>query len=196
VSYELELPGDSRIHDVFHVSLLRPHRRRGGEQGSPPVLMPNGEIQYEVQEILQHVDDADNERWYEVRRDDGSISWIPERDAYNCWDKVSEYFAKHGMTARRPPSLAKRGRRKGRANMGQARGDTNGTSLSPQTKSDPPQATQTATETAAETAEENTEETSARRSVRSVRSKIKRLMCMYPAKARAYKYGESFPELY
>jgi len=61
------------------------------------------------------------------------------------------------------------------------------------TMGDPPQATQTATETAAATADENTEETSARR---SVRLKLKRLMCMYTAKACAYKYGESFPELY
>jgi hypothetical protein len=51
-----------RIHDVFHVNLLRPFRRRGGEKGAPPALMPSGETQYEVQEILSHLDDTDNER--------------------------------------------------------------------------------------------------------------------------------------
>jgi hypothetical protein len=62
VSYELELTADMRIHDVFHVSLLRPYRRRRGEMGAPPAIMPSGEIQYEVQEVLKHLDDADNER--------------------------------------------------------------------------------------------------------------------------------------
>jgi hypothetical protein len=56
--------------------------------GAPPALMPSGEIKYEVQEILQHFDRADNERWYEVRWDDGRISSIPERDSYNCWERV------------------------------------------------------------------------------------------------------------
>jgi hypothetical protein len=97
-----------RIHDVFHVNLLRPFRRRGGEKGAPPALMPSGETQYEVQEILSHLDDTDNERWYEVRWDDGSISSIPERDAYNCWERVEEYFAKHGLNAKRPPRPSKR----------------------------------------------------------------------------------------
>jgi hypothetical protein len=103
VSYELELPAEMRIHDVFQVSLLRPYRRRAGEKGAPPAIMPSGETQYEVQEILNHFDDADNERW-----DDGSISFIPERDAYNCWERVKEYFAKHGLTVKRPPRLSKR----------------------------------------------------------------------------------------
>jgi len=116
VSYELELPESMRIHDVFHVSLLRPYHRRGGEKGAPPALLPSGDIEYEVQEVLKHFDvglevnlslsdDADNVRWYEVRWDDGSISSIPEKNTSNCWERVKEYFAKQGIDAQRP-SLA------------------------------------------------------------------------------------------
>jgi len=59
--------------------------------------MPSGEIQYEVQEVINSCDDADNVRWYEVRWDDGSISWILEKDSYNCWERVKDYLAKNGL---------------------------------------------------------------------------------------------------
>lgn len=108
VSYELELPAYPAIHDVFHVSLLRPYRRRSGEQGAPPCLLPTGEIQYEVQEILSHEDDADNKRWYEVRWDDGSISSLPERDTFGCQDLIQEYHTRYGHPYQRLP---RRGRR-------------------------------------------------------------------------------------
>jgi hypothetical protein len=35
----LTYPGDMRIHDVFHVSLLRPHRRRGDVIGGEEMSM-------------------------------------------------------------------------------------------------------------------------------------------------------------
>ena len=103
MSYELELPANPAIHDVFHVSLLRPHHRRNGEQGAPPCLLPSGEIQYEVQEVLSHDDDADNERWYEVRWGDGSISSLSERDTLSCQDLIQEYHTKYGLSYQRPP---------------------------------------------------------------------------------------------
>ena len=77
VSYELELTKDMRIHDVFHVSLLRPyHKREGDSEGAPPALMPSGDIHHEVEAVLNHVDDLDNIRWYEVKWADNDISWI------------------------------------------------------------------------------------------------------------------------
>nr|GFA94393.1 reverse transcriptase [Tanacetum cinerariifolium] len=38
VAYELELPADSKIHLVFHVSLLRP--ARGSSPSTPPASLP------------------------------------------------------------------------------------------------------------------------------------------------------------
>lgn len=117
VSYELELTKDMRIHDVFHVSLLRAyHKREGDAEGAPPALMPNGEIQTEVVEVLHHVDDLDNVRWYSVKWADNDISWITESDASNCLSRVQEYFDKKGIENKRPRKPGRRGRpRKKRA---------------------------------------------------------------------------------
>jgi hypothetical protein len=129
--------------------------------------MPSGETQYEVQEILNHFDDADNERW-----DDGSISFIPERDAYNCWERVKEYFAKHGLTVKRPPRLSKRTRVHKETEL-------NNTPIPIRDR--------------VESLKDQTETDSSRR---SERLRLKTLMCMYQARAHAYEYGKSFPELY
>lgn len=192
VSYELELPRDMRIHDVFHVSLLRPHRRRGGTTGAPPTLMPSGEIQYEVQEILKHFDDADNERWYEVRWADGSISSIPEKDAYNCWDRVKEYFDKHGITAKRPPRLGKRGRKSMIEKQIKQRIETPKTPQAEQTEPDLAKRS----ESLRESSNQNEGSDSLRR---STRTKLKRLLCLFTRNAErtyTFEYGHTFPQLY
>ena len=52
------------MHEVFHVSLLRPcHRRKGRDDGTqtPPAYLPTGDIEEEVAEIVSHDTDADNE---------------------------------------------------------------------------------------------------------------------------------------
>ena len=109
VSYELALTADMKMHDVFHVSRLRPYKRRLGMVGAPSAIMPSGETEVEVEEILDHMDDGDNVRWYEVRYADRAISWIPERDPTDCRERVKEYFSKRGMScAERPPRLGRR----------------------------------------------------------------------------------------
>ena len=42
--------------------------------GAPPAIMPSGETEVEVEEILDHMDDGDNVRWYEARYTDRDIS--------------------------------------------------------------------------------------------------------------------------
>jgi hypothetical protein len=55
-AYRLDLPQKyAAIHDVFHVCLLEPYRRRdGGELDRPPVDLVDGDEQWEVEMILSH----------------------------------------------------------------------------------------------------------------------------------------------
>ncbi len=55
-SYELELAANMRIHDVFHVSLLKPYVPGRGIHPPPPQLTDDGKVEYEVERILQHED--------------------------------------------------------------------------------------------------------------------------------------------
>lgn len=45
------------------MSRLHPYKRRSGIIG----IMPSGGTEVEVEEVLDHMDDGDNLRWYEVR---------------------------------------------------------------------------------------------------------------------------------
>src|SRR3989440_2475418 len=80
-AYRLDLPkAYSRIHPVFHVSLLEPYRRRPGEEpSSPPApeLLPDGE-EYEVEDIL------------DVRQYRGKTQYLVKWLGYPHWEKPWE----------------------------------------------------------------------------------------------------------
>jgi hypothetical protein len=40
-----------RIHDVFHVSLLKPYRFAGSVQPPPPPEVSDGELEYEAEAV-------------------------------------------------------------------------------------------------------------------------------------------------
>ena len=110
VAYELETPSTMRAHFVFHVSLLRPYKKRAelGE-GAPPCLLPSFDIEEEVDEIVGHDDDADNKRWYQVRWiNHGDVTWEPESHLLNSKEKVKSYFDKLGISGEKLPRRARR----------------------------------------------------------------------------------------
>lgn len=92
---------------------------------------------------------------------------------------MKEYFAKHGLNAKRPPRPSKRTQQ----------------SVHKETK-------QTSTQAIpdmnirAESLRASAEQSEPDSIRRSKRLRLKTLMCMYQAKAHAYEYGKSFPELY
>ena len=180
MSYELEFTQDMGIHDVVHVSRLRPYKKRENEIGNPPALMPGGHVEFEVEEILTHVDDADNLRWYSARFSDGTVEWLTEADARNCLDRVKEYFAKAGISARRPARASKRGRKKSSKTRIQPETEKQGVELEDSVKESQPLA-----------------RANLRRS-----SRIQQLMFLFRDDGKsddsiaAYEYGKSFPSLY
>jgi hypothetical protein len=83
VAYRLQLPDGARIHDVFHVGLLKPHR---GESSSAPGVMPPlllGCILPEPETDVR----VEHRRgvWYVC------IKWrgLPDEDA--TWEKLEEF---------------------------------------------------------------------------------------------------------
>ena len=61
VAYQLDLPNNLKLHDVFHVSLLQEYRSDGTVQPPPPMLI-EGEEEFEVDRILDHRDKSVNSR--------------------------------------------------------------------------------------------------------------------------------------
>jgi hypothetical protein len=52
VAYRLELPPSLKIHNVFHVSVLR--RYNGSKLAPPDPISVEEQEEFEVEEILQH----------------------------------------------------------------------------------------------------------------------------------------------
>jgi hypothetical protein len=98
------------IHPVFHVSLLRPYRADGRVQPPPPVLTLEGEEEYEVERILDHITDKRNHTKFLVKwlgYGPEHNSWEPSSGLENCPDIVQAYWDYVGTS----PSARKRPRR-------------------------------------------------------------------------------------
>ncbi|CAL8465851.1 g5387 [Coccomyxa elongata] len=100
-SYELDLAANMRIHDVFHVSLLKPYVPGRGVHPPPPQLTDDGQVEYEMERILQHEDRRYRgnkvRRWFYVHwkgYDRSHDTWESEADLTNCPDKLAEYWAR------------------------------------------------------------------------------------------------------
>ena len=69
-AYELELAKNMRIHAVFHVSLLKSYVPGRGFIRPPPQLTDDGQVEFEVERIMQHKDRRywghKSRRWYYV----------------------------------------------------------------------------------------------------------------------------------
>jgi hypothetical protein len=53
VAYKLELPESLKIHDIFHISLLKSYKTSGKAQPPPPPILD--ELSFDVERVLTHV---------------------------------------------------------------------------------------------------------------------------------------------
>jgi hypothetical protein len=96
----VKLPPKWRIHDVFHVSLLKKYVTRGnkGFVATPPVSWLEDEPLYEVEKILKHTDVKTGRKV--IRRflikwagyDASHNSWERETNLVSCDEVLAEYW--------------------------------------------------------------------------------------------------------
>jgi hypothetical protein len=100
VAYTLELPKSlGKVHNTFHVSLLKPYKHDARHQNPPPPVELDGELEFEVETILDH-----RERRYgrsEPRREfliswqgygQEHNTWEPEKNLEHCSEVLQEYW--------------------------------------------------------------------------------------------------------
>lgn len=98
VAYQLDLPSNMKLHDVFHISLLREYHSDGTVQPPPPLLI-EGEEEFEVDRLLDHRDKYVNKtrtaREYLVKwlgYGPEHNTWEPENNLLNCQEALRSYW--------------------------------------------------------------------------------------------------------
>jgi hypothetical protein len=82
VAYKVELPPNLRMHNVFHVQLLKKYRDNGKVQPPPPPIEIDDSLEYEVERVLGH---------REVKRGKGTrkeflVKWLRYEHEHNTWE--------------------------------------------------------------------------------------------------------------
>ena len=118
VAFKLRLPKSMRIHDVFHVSLLKPYRSDGNVQPPPPPEVIDGELEYEVEAVLAHREKKGRGR--QIKRE-YLIKWVGYEDINNTWEPednlehareaLQTYWDNHGVQARDKEGKGKKRKR-------------------------------------------------------------------------------------
>lgn len=107
-AYRLKLYDSTRIHNVFHVQLLRPYVDNdipNRLQEPPPPLEVEGELEYEVENIMDH---KINRRFKEPLRylvkwvGYNETTWEPPSNLSNAQDIVDDYNNKNKITCSPP----------------------------------------------------------------------------------------------
>jgi hypothetical protein len=99
VAYKLTLPDNLKMHNVFHVQLLKPYRTDGQVKPPPPPIEIDDSLEYEVERVLEH---REVKRGKQIRKE-YLIKWLgyhyehntwePEKHLAGCKDILTQYWA-------------------------------------------------------------------------------------------------------
>jgi hypothetical protein len=100
VAYKIELPPNlSKMHNVFHVQLLKPYRDDGRVRPPPPPIEIDDSLEYEVERVL---DARDTKRGKTTRKEylvkwlgygHEHNTWEPEKNLTHCQDILADFWA-------------------------------------------------------------------------------------------------------
>ena len=98
VAYKLELPECMKVHNVFHVSLLKLYHPDPNGTPPPPPEVVDGAFEFTVDRVLNHRDKRVGRRsvreylirwlWYGPEHD----TWEPLDNMHNALESITEYW--------------------------------------------------------------------------------------------------------
>jgi len=106
-AYRLELPKSMKIHPVFHVILLEQYKQSdipGRTHEPPPPVIIDGEVEYEVEDILDSKISRKRLLYLVKWKDypDSENSWEPTRNLQNTPQLVERFHARYPEKPRGP----------------------------------------------------------------------------------------------
>ncbi|CAI7881664.1 unnamed protein product [Closterium sp. NIES-53] len=110
VTFRLRLPDTWKLHNAFHVQLLKPYKDpnqqfQGWQLPPPPPVLIQDEPEYEVERVLTHRRHGGKTLEFLLRwkgYDPTEDSWVAEADMGNARRALKDYLVKQGPSAPRP----------------------------------------------------------------------------------------------
>ena len=97
VAYKLKLPKHLKMHNVFHVNLVKPYRNDGRVQPPPPPIEIDDSLEYEVERVLddRNVGGKSSKKEFLIKWQGYGPehnTWEPEKNLKNCKEILEEYW--------------------------------------------------------------------------------------------------------